>query len=225
MLSATPALSKLTHYDSDGDLRLKRNYHVTTHFDHVPGVSGMCSMEYPAAVQPPSGAIPHFGMMCTTFIACLLSRRRHQEKWWLGGVVLTVGYFTSGKFHKQGNGAQGHNAGVFLATFGVVGTTARCMGSSGATPFNVASIALFFLMGWYDWGMAHQWTAYIAQFKREISGASGKALETSLWIEFVPQHEATEFVHFKKPNATADAFDWPKELADLAPRGARVLRD
>jgi hypothetical protein len=220
MISSTPALSKLTHYSADEDLRLKKNYHATTHFDQVPGLSGTCSMEYPSAVQPPSGEIPHFAMMAGTFTACLLSRRRHQEKWWLGGILMCVGYFVSAKFHRQGNGAQGHNGGVFLSTLGTVGMCARSMGNAGSPWFNVGSVMVFAVMGWYDWGMAHQWTAYLGQFKKEIG--TSKIYETSLWIEQVPQNVATEFVHFRPLHGTPDAYDWPQDVVDLVsgPRGS-----
>jgi hypothetical protein len=201
--TAASALRKISSYQADDDLRLKRSYFFTTHLDHL-GVGSSCSMEYPAAVCPPSARKFHYGMSGATLFSCLLSRQRHQEKWWLGGLFLSLGYFIAAKFDEAGAGIQGHNAGVLISVFGTLGLTCRVIAGSGNRGFNLKALALLWAVGWYEWGMVHQWTAYITHYKQEMSGRA-KSFETSLWVEYVPQHIDPVFLHYHGLKTIKDA--------------------
>jgi hypothetical protein len=194
--SAASALRKISHYHADEDLRLKRGYYETTHFDHL-GVGSSCTLEYPAAVCPPSAKNFHYSMCAGALLSCLVSRQRHQEKWWIGGLFLSIGYFVSAKFDESGSGIQAHNAGVIMSGVGTLGLLCRTIANSGRRSFNVKCMGLLIATGWYEWGMSHIWTAYIAHFKQEATGRSS-AFTTSLWIEYVPQHIDPTFVHYHK---------------------------
>eukprot|EP00672_Neobodo_designis_P026010 CAMPEP_0174851166 /NCGR_PEP_ID=MMETSP1114-20130205/22042_1 /TAXON_ID=312471 /ORGANISM="Neobodo designis, Strain CCAP 1951/1" /LENGTH=211 /DNA_ID=CAMNT_0016085683 /DNA_START=35 /DNA_END=666 /DNA_ORIENTATION=+ len=193
--TAATALRKLSHYEYDDDLRLKRPGFTTTHLDHV-GVGSSCSMEYPAGVCPPSARAYHYSMSALAIGSCMLSRQRHQEKWWLGGMFMAIGYFICGKFDEAGSGIQGHNAAFLLSTFGSIAMFCRHLAGSGNPMFNKLCISWLLLSGWYEFGMSHVWTAYLAYFKQEASGMT-RLYTTSLWEDFVPANIEPTFLTYR----------------------------
>lgn len=214
--SAT-ALRKVTNYTFDDDLRLKRGYYDSTHLDHVVGAP--CSLEYPASVCPPVARKYHYALSAAVMASVLLSRQRHQEKWWIGGVVVTTGFFVCAKFDESGSGIQAHNAGTLVNAFSAIALTCRTIAGSGNRSFNLKCIALCLVGGWYEFGMSHIWTAYITHFKQEATGRAS-AFRTSLWTDYVPQHIDPVFVHYH-PLHTAEGLvgtkieperDWRQQL-------------
>ena len=109
---------------------------------------------------------------------------------------MCTGFFVAAKFDDCGTGVQAHNAGVFMSSVGTIGFIARTIAGSGSPRFNMAAMLTMWMQGYYDWGMAHMWTAYLAYYKQEMSGRS-QAFTTSLWVEYVPQHVDPVFLHYR----------------------------
>jgi hypothetical protein len=193
------ALTTLMHYVSPGDIKQKRGYFNCTAVDHV-GLGSSTSMEFPAAVPPPPGTWMHGVASASCYAACLLSRNRHSEKWWVGGVILGMLYFSTFKFHYHGNSAQAHAAGFWIGSVGLLGTGARIVCGSGSLFINTYSTLGFMALLYTDWGRCHMWTNYIAQFKREHYHA-GRVISGSLLHEYLPTDRQgdIEFSYFTRP--------------------------
>ena len=193
--TAATALRKLSHYEFDDDLRLKRPGFASTHLDHL-GCGSSVSMEYPAGVCPPSARSYHYGMSISVLAACMLSRQRHQEKWWLGGMFMAIGYFISAKFDECGSGIQGHNSAFLMSVFGTIALTCRTIAGSGRRGFNLGCIGWLLLSGWYEFGMSHVWTAYLSHFKQEAIGNT-RIFTTSLWEDYIPANIEPTFLTYR----------------------------
>lgn len=214
MLSTnSPALGRLLHYDADEDLKLKKSYHCTTAMDHV-GVFGNTAHEHPASLCPPSGALHHGFCAFLGLSSCVLSRRRHTERWWFAGLFMTIGYFVAMKLHLGGCGTQGYNAGVWLASCGSIGFWTRIMAGSGSRFFNSLILSLLALQGWHDWGKAHMWTAYIAAYRQDQT-PGGRVTTQSLWNEYLPRHTDPSFMQFQGLSGYEGAIDKPTDVDAL----------
>lgn len=193
----SPALLKLLHYEAEeGDLEQKRSYHYSSHYDHIGGGLQSCTMEHTSAVPPPNATwVAALGCgFCT--MACLLSRRRHQEHWWVGGLGLGVGYYAALKSHKVGNGPQGHSGSLWCAVFGFLGMTMRLACHSGTFAFNLGCLGLSAYSIWFELGRFHWWSEWVTQHQRRIR-PNRNAIDESVWAEYVPSHAETEFHRFK----------------------------
>lgn len=198
MVLGSAAIRKVLFFETEGDLQLKRSHHVSTHWDQLH-LSG-CTMEFPAGVRPPcsSGSSALFSAGC--FVACAISRNRHQERWWLGGLILATGYFTAYRYHSCGNGVQGHISSFWTSAMGVFGCSLRVLSNSGNRNFHSLCIAAFIVNMWFDIGRFHMWHAWIGCFRRTL--APNQKKHDSIWKEFAPRDVVTEFLDFRPLHAT-----------------------
>jgi hypothetical protein len=196
-------LSKLVHYQSQGDLHLKRPYHYSTHFDHT-GANGTILCEHPASRRPPysTGYYMSLAGMVGTGLACVLSRRTHEEKWWLMNLVIVIGYFGSFKFHKSENGLIGHTSGIWCAGLGVLMSIGKLWAGAGSAKWNCRLAFLYAFQGWIDWGRLHQWVEHSNEIKRNVVTLRNTVV-TSMWAEYIPSHEEPELVLMRRLH-TAD---------------------
>lgn len=187
-------LLKVLHYQSDGDLHLKRPYHYSTHFDHT-GANGSVICEYAAARRPPisTGYWLSLAGMVGTGLICFLSRRQHEEKWWLANLFLVVGYCGSFKFHKAENGMTGHISGVWCAGIGAFFAIMRMYGRAGNQKWNLRLLFIYMLQGWIDWGRMHQWIEHTNEIKKNVVPLK-RTVVTSMWGEFIPSHMEAELI-------------------------------
>lgn len=191
------ALRKLLSYDAEGDLHLKRPYHYSTHYEHIGGGLTSCSLEYPSVMEPPNGLWVSVAAMGFCLASCILSRKRHQEAWWMGGLGLSIGYYGAMKSHKVGNGPQGHLGSLWTSLFALLGMAMRAgiavQSKARITPFTKICIGIAMADIWFELGRFHMWSDWVFQFKRR---RDGRGVMEDVWAEYVPAHADTTFHHF-----------------------------
>lgn len=197
-------LLKLLHYESDGDLHLKRPYHYATHFDHT-GANGGVVCEFPASRRPPvsTGYWTSIAGMLVTGSLCAFSRKQHEEKWWLGNLLLTIGYTGCFKFHKAENGVIGHTSGIWCAWCGVCLCLLRLYGGAGNAKWNKRLMVFYSLQGWVDWGRMHQWIEHTTEIKKNVTPLK-RTVVTSMWSEYIPAHAEPALILHGKLHEVVD---------------------
>ena len=128
---------------------------------------------------------------------CVFSRRRHEEKWWALNLILSICYGSSFKFHKSENGMIGHTSGVWCAGIGFSITFIKMFAGAGNKWLNRHMLWMFLLQGWVDWGRMHQWIEHTNEIKKNVVPLK-RTIVTSMWAEYVPAHEESELIMFRK---------------------------
>lgn len=189
-MSGAFALRKLLFADTEVGHTVVPGYHFSGTYSTL---LSSAVLPHPAAV-PPKNGLP-LASVCfgSSLLASLTMKPYRRERWWAGGLFLSIVYYNSVKAHKVGNGVVGHQCGFLAASAGVIGCTARMMSGVGSTKKNAGLIAMFLGLAWYEVGRFHLWCDYLTEFRREAAPQRYQDLLGA----YVPQDVEVDFLPFR----------------------------